>query len=95
MAEAHDLDQLVLAEVVRAQPGIEARQAEVDGIRAIGDGRAQRIPVAGGGEEFRMRQLLRGRRHRLPFTEKGRLASGHRAGAICEAICGAETLGGL
>ena len=48
----HQLRQVLVGEIGGAQAGIEARQAEVDGIRATGDGGAGAVPIAGGREEF-------------------------------------------
>ena len=68
VAELHDLHQLVVAEIVRAQPRIETRQAEVNGIRAIRDGGTQTVPATGGREEFGMFGICRHARIIARFT---------------------------
>ena len=40
---------------VGAVAGVEVVEAEVDGVRAVGDGGAHRVPVAGGGEQLGIR----------------------------------------
>ena len=52
VAELHDLRQFRLGEIFRAQAGIEARQAEIDGVRPIGDRGPHAIPITRGSEQF-------------------------------------------
>ncbi len=53
--ELHEPRQILLGEIVRAQPGVESRQAEIDRVRAIGHRRARTVPVSRGGEKFGFR----------------------------------------
>ena len=55
MAEGDELWEFLLGEVVRPHAGVEPGQAEVDRVRAVGDGRAYAIPVTCRGEKFRCR----------------------------------------
>ena len=50
--EAHDFRQFLLAEIVGAHAGIEFREAEKDGIRAVGYCGPKTIPITGRGEKF-------------------------------------------
>jgi hypothetical protein len=50
--ELHEPGQVGLGEVVRAHPGVEAVEAEVDGVRAVLDGGLGAFPVAGRREKF-------------------------------------------
>ena len=50
-----DLRQLVGGEVGGAVAGVEGGQAEVDRVGPVGHRRPHRLPVAGGGEQFRGR----------------------------------------
>lgn len=52
MEKTHQLRQGIQCEIVGAQAGVEAVQAEVDGIRAVGDGGAGAVHVSGGGQQF-------------------------------------------
>ena len=54
VAEGHDLRQFLVAEIVRAQPGIEPRQSEINRVGTIRHRGTQAIPAAGGREEFGM-----------------------------------------
>ena len=51
--ELHQLRQVGFGEVVRAHPGIELLQAEINGVRAVLDGGFGTFPVAGRREQFR------------------------------------------
>jgi hypothetical protein len=44
--------QIIWREVGRPVAGVEPRQAEVHRVRAVSDGRAEGVPIAGGGEQF-------------------------------------------
>jgi len=52
MQMAHDLRQVLQGEIIRPHPGIESRQAKVNGIGTVLDCRSQAFPVTGGCKEF-------------------------------------------
>jgi hypothetical protein len=47
------LRQLGKLEIGRAVPGVEVAEPEINCVGPVGDGGAHRIPVSGGGEQFR------------------------------------------
>ena len=47
-----DLGQLFQREIGGAMAGVEVRQAEIDRVGPVGDRGAQRLPVAGGGQQL-------------------------------------------
>jgi hypothetical protein len=51
----HELVEIRVNEVVRAQAGVETRQAEIDGVGPGGDRGTGAIPVSRGCEEFELR----------------------------------------
>jgi len=53
MEEVHDLREVPLREVLRPEPGVEGRQAEINGIRSSRHRRLETVPVARRGEQFR------------------------------------------
>ncbi len=63
MEKFHEFGQIIAGKILRAHPGVELVQAEVDGIGAVLHGGAGAFPVAGGREQFRQARRigLRGR----------------------------------
>ena len=74
MKKLHQLRQLLLREVVSAQPGIEARQSEVDRVRTVSHRGAGTLHVPGGREEFWAKW---GRGHAPACPRRRRAASCH------------------
>ena len=70
MQPMHQLGQLADAEVVSPLSGIEGINTEINGVRAVGDGCLERVPVTSWGKELRNAQGLR--------LEKRRAASNRR-----------------
>jgi hypothetical protein len=52
--ELHERGQILFPEVVGAETSVETREAEINGVGAIGDRGAGAVPIAGGREEFRL-----------------------------------------
>ena len=48
----HELGQVLRREIRRPHTGVEGREAEIDGVGAIGHGRPGALPIAGRGEQF-------------------------------------------
>ena len=78
--EPHHFREVGFREIIGAEPGIEARQAEVHCVRSIGDGGAHAFKIPGWGEEFRGLGGRAGRRH----LGGERVVSWRSAGARCE-----------
>ena len=51
--KGHDFGQIVFGKILRPHARIEARQSEIDRIRAIGHGGAQAVPIAGRSKKLR------------------------------------------
>ena len=83
MEDLQEAGQIGLGEIVGPHAGIEAVQAEVDGVGAVFDGRFGAVPITGRGEQFgkarRRAGRLRERGRRLDYG-----AESHDAGSLMD-----------